>query len=101
MNMMEERLSKQLEREGMDMMEEHLSKQLEVEGMVMAGNHTEGVDMDTTEERLLKRPDVKGMHMADNHMVEDTTPDLERVERVHGDVVIADRKQFLCNLCVS
>jgi hypothetical protein len=73
----------------MDMVEERLLKRPEVEGMNTTGNHTEEVAMDTTEELLSKRSEVEGMDMVGNHMVEDTTLDLERVERVHRGVVMA------------
>jgi hypothetical protein len=44
--------------------------------------------MDTVEERLSKRPKVEGMNMIDNHIVEDTTPNLDEVERVHEGVMM-------------
>jgi hypothetical protein len=72
----------------MDMMEERLLKRPEVEGMDTVGKHMEEMGMDTTEERLSKRPEVECTDMAGDHMVEDTMPDLEWVERVHGGVVM-------------
>jgi hypothetical protein len=44
--------------------------------------------MDTMEERLSKRPKVEGMNMIDNHIVEDTSPNLEEVERVYESVMM-------------
>jgi SOS-response transcriptional repressor LexA len=44
--------------------------------------------MDTMEERLSKWVKAKGMDMTDNYIVEDTTLNLEEVERVHKGVMM-------------
>jgi hypothetical protein len=74
--------------DGMDIGEECLSMQSEVEGMYTTGNHMEVVGMDTIDEHMSKRMEMETMDMMNNHMMEDTTSDLEWVERVHGGVVV-------------
>jgi SOS-response transcriptional repressor LexA len=44
--------------------------------------------MDTVKERLSKWVKAKGMDMTDNYIVEDTTLNLEEVERVHKGVMM-------------